>query len=247
MRRTTIEEGLDRCAGVADGARAGTDQFDAIKARAAAAAPGPWCWRGNVDCGDVWLGTYRPGLGLCHVMGHVPVERTENDRSFREYLEDLLDEQSRQAARDAYLRDAYGEPIRDDWLSFGVDGISVEARKLAVFEVAPTATDRDDPRVYRADVVGVRHPDAEFIAAARSDVDWLIGEVERLRGLVPTVEAVREWGACDTADDPNDPNSGGGVDPADDEGDAHRLAASWSSGRMCWRDVTYGPWRTDDV
>lgn len=52
---------------------------------------------------------------------------------------------------------------------------------LAVYEVAPTATSRDDKRVYRADIIGLRHPDAEFIANSRADVDFLLAEVDRLR------------------------------------------------------------------
>jgi hypothetical protein len=82
------------------------------------------------------------------------------------------------------------------------------------------------------------------VLAARA-VDELLANPEVLHALAEQAGAtVREWGACDLRDDPNDPTSGGGVDPADDEDDAHKGAASWSTGRVCWRDVTYGPWRT---
>jgi hypothetical protein len=61
----------------------------------------------------------------------------------------------------------------------------VKACEAPVYEVAPTATSRDDPRVYRADISGLRNADAEFIAASRQDVTDLLAEVRRLRALVP--------------------------------------------------------------
>jgi hypothetical protein len=67
---------------------------------------------------------------------------------------------------------------------FNEDGLMVDADTIARYTVAPNATSRQDPAVYRADITGFRHPDAEFIANSRADVDWLIGEVERLRALV---------------------------------------------------------------
>jgi hypothetical protein len=42
---------------------------------------------------------------------------------------------------------------------------------------------------YRADIVGVEHPDAEFIAHAREDVPALIAEVERLRRALAILDA----------------------------------------------------------
>lgn len=64
---------------------------------------------------------------------------------------------------------------------FAVDGLMHRADEFPIYEVCPTATSRKDRRVYRADIAGVRHPDAEFIAHSRADVEWLITEVERLR------------------------------------------------------------------
>ena len=58
----------------------------------------------------------------------------------------------------------------------------VRAMDHLIFEVAPDATSRDDPRVYRGDIVGIRHPDAAWIAAADpTTVGALIAEVRRLR------------------------------------------------------------------
>lgn len=62
--------------------------------------------------------------------------------------------------------------------------LMVKASQLPVYEVAPSATRRDDPRVYRADISGLRNADAEFIAASRQDVTDLLAEVRRLRAQV---------------------------------------------------------------
>jgi hypothetical protein len=77
---------------------------------------------------------------------------------------------------------------------FAVDGLMRNADSLVTYEVAPEATSRKDPRVYRADIAGIRHPDAEFIAASRADVDWLVAEVERLRA--ENDELAKPWGHC---------------------------------------------------
>ena len=63
-----------------------------------------------------------------------------------------------------WAHDAFGEPIREPRLQFMTDLMCVNAREHVAYEVAPQARSREDPNVYRADVVGIRHPDAEFIA-----------------------------------------------------------------------------------
>lgn len=62
------------------------------------------------------------------------------------------------------------------------------ASTMPVFEVAPTATERSDCRVYRGDLIGIRHPDAVAIAAAPDDIAALLAEVDRL------TEALQEAG-----------------------------------------------------
>lgn len=57
---------------------------------------------------------------------------------------------------------------------------ALDARELAVYEVAPQATERSDPKVYRADIIDIRHPDARFIAAAREAVPALIARIREL-------------------------------------------------------------------
>lgn len=64
-----------------------------------------------------------------------------------------------------------------------------DAAELAVFEVCRDATSPHDPRLYRHDIVGFRHADATFIAAARADVATLLAEVDRLSARLTTVTA----------------------------------------------------------
>jgi hypothetical protein len=122
-------------------ANAGGLDVGPIAARAAAATPGPWAWRGNTDT-----------------------------------------RQLRIDARGRTVMDFVRWGMRDGAPRFNVDMWMHRADELGVvYEVCRVATGRDDPRVYRADIVDVRHPDAEFIAHARADVDALLAEVERLR------------------------------------------------------------------
>jgi hypothetical protein len=58
--------------------------------------------------------------------------------------------------------------------------LMVGADALVEFEVCPEAETRDDPRVYRGDFIALRHPDAEFIAHARQDVDDLLAYIDHL-------------------------------------------------------------------
>lgn len=143
-----------------------------IEARDEAATPGPWMWRGNIDFGDPYLASRPPGRGVHEVMGHIPVERSENDYAIQSLLD--LTEEDEDAALHEYLYDGYGEFRTDQQLVFNVSGTLREARQLPVFEVCREATNRADSRVYRADVVGIRHPDAEFIAYSRRDVSDLV-------------------------------------------------------------------------
>ena len=52
-----------------------------------------------------------------------------------------------------------------------------KASDMVRFEVAPDATSRADPRVYRGDIIAIAHPDADFIAHARQDVEDLLAYI----------------------------------------------------------------------
>lgn len=174
-----------------------------IEARAAAAAPGPWMWRGNVDHDDPALSRWEPGHGRVEVLRHYPRERTANDRGARAYAEYLAesdywdeslrggaggyrsytDEEIAEKVQTEWVHDRFGEPHRESRMAFSdrENLFAQDARELAVFEVCPDATSRTDSRVYRADIVGIRHPDAQFIAGARQDVDDLLTMIATIR------------------------------------------------------------------
>lgn len=119
--------------------------IEAIRARRAAAARGPWHWSGNTDTQQLRLSNWIPGAGRCTVM------------DFARW--------GMQSARPRFI---------DEHV------LMVDGDTMATYEVAPFATRRDDPRVYRGDIVDIRHPDAQLIAHAPQDIDDLLAEVDRL-------------------------------------------------------------------
>lgn len=141
--------------------------LDAIKARRDAATPGPWGWFGNTDVHSMQLATRH--FGRLVVM------------SFRRW--------GMQSAQPTFATGRTWKTSPQSMFDFGHVGSMELASRLARYEVSPDAPDRTHPSVYRADLNGIKHPDAEFIAHARQDVDDLIAEVERLRALVHREEA----------------------------------------------------------
>lgn len=174
-------------------------ELAAIKARAEAATPGPWRWRGNTDFDDPRL-VGGPRFG--DVLGIIRRERQPEDREAKDYASYLrdcyvrdpnlndgkggdrpyTDEEIAERVEDEWLKDQWGETAYDDRLAFyGEPGpVYHYARDLSVYEVCPTATSRDDERVYRADIVGLRNPNAEFIAHSRADIDALLAHSDAL-------------------------------------------------------------------
>lgn len=76
---------------------------------------------------------------------------------------------------------------------FNTDMMMAPASDRPRYEVAPAAESRDDPRVYRADVSGIKHPDAEFIANAPADVAYLLAELRKAREALADAKAERGW------------------------------------------------------
>lgn len=74
-------------------------------------------------------------------------------------------------------------------LPIGSHTAMVKATEVPIFEVAPDATSREDRRVYRGDLIGLRHPDADFIAHSRRDVDYLVAQVDALEDALWTLYA----------------------------------------------------------
>ncbi|MGE0541246.1 MAG: hypothetical protein AB7R89_13820 [Dehalococcoidia bacterium] len=124
--------------------------IEAIRQRADAAMPGPWFWRGNVDV-HLRLAS-RAGRGGEHtVMDFVRAGMQEAVPRFN---------------RNGFM--------------YRADGRHRGGEDMPIFEVCPEATDRKHPRVYRGDIIGLRHPDAEFMACARQDIDDLLAYIAEL-------------------------------------------------------------------
>ncbi|SDX52653.1 hypothetical protein SAMN05216215_10128 [Saccharopolyspora shandongensis] len=154
-----------------------TDRLDEIKARAAAATPGPWGWFGNTDVRHIYLSTKYWG---------------------RQIVMDFA-RWGMQSARPRFADGRTFSHSPQSWHDFGSSGLMADADQIARFEVAPNAHSRKDPAVYRADISGIRNPDATFIEHSRADIDWLVAEVERLRAAIAAVRKLHqpdEYGNC---------------------------------------------------
>lgn len=151
---------------------------ESIAEHLARVTPGPWWWGGNTKFEDVDLST-RGKYGVTSVMRVLNVARTPDDPRL-EGLEDFTEEEAEEL-RQQFLIDEAGCPMTDRQISFAIDGCMVPAKDLAIYEVCPDATSRTDPRVYREDISGIRHPDAEFIAAAPQYVSYLLAELARAK------------------------------------------------------------------
>ena len=161
------------------------DELDAIRALDAEATRGPWAWRGNTDSpGSLRLAA--PGID---VLSTIPVERDPND-----VHPDLLDacggdEHAARKWQRHWAWDDAADCIRTDERLALVNPATFmyePADTLAVYEVAraqglPDDTPGDHPKVYRRDVVALRHPNARMLAEGRQAVTDLLAEVDRLR------------------------------------------------------------------
>lgn len=143
--------------------------IDEIRNRAAAATPGPWGWFGHAS-GGMYLATQR--WGRYYIMS---ARRQGMQGAQFEF-------------QDVNIIDPDGEwkvDRRDDEFRNGIR----KASDLAVFQVCPSATDANDPRVYRDDIIGFRSTNATFIANARQDVTDLLAYIDELEALLALQEA----------------------------------------------------------
>lgn len=147
---------------------------------------GPWWWGGNTDHhGDVGLHSRAPGYGVIDIM-RTCADHRDHDEIAAEWdrdgeLQDCI-------SRSDYIEHETDHPRR--YLAFiETEHMTVQhGRDLAIYEVArnqglPDDTPRDHPKVYRADVVGIRNPYAEFIAASPTLVADLLAVVDRIEAL----------------------------------------------------------------
>jgi hypothetical protein len=134
-------------------------RLEEIRERMNRATPGPWGWFGNTAVNHVYLATQRWGRHM--VM--------------------TFERWGMQSAQPAFYQRPDQDQVRQ---SIVTDSTFVKASDVPVYEVAPQARSKKDPAVYREDIVALRNADASFIAHSRADVEWLVGEVDRLQSLL---------------------------------------------------------------
>lgn len=136
---------------------------------------GPWMWSGNTKH-DVYLSTV--GNGRQHIIGattrHEHVTYTENydDIARTVRADDCYQVDCAHRSTDwnpddpTHARDTPTLAVRVHG-----DGYArlAPAYEIPVFEVARDVQDETDPRVYRHDIVGLRTPVAEYLAALDAD------------------------------------------------------------------------------
>jgi hypothetical protein len=185
--------------------------IEPIRARHAAATPGPYRWAGNTDYGDVRLAA----RGGSEVFALIDRERSVDDpqsRAYASYLSDIsevIDGRLRaltegEIAERVRAAIAYDEdeeqPPTYPAIAFYRPGFAYEhAVDHVTYEVTryqdlPEDTPRSHPRIYRADVVDVRNPNARFLRDSWEDVRRLLVEVDRQRAEVEQARA--EWDAA---------------------------------------------------
>jgi hypothetical protein len=172
--------------------------LDALEATARAAAelaPGPWFWRGNTDYEDPALSCIVPRLGRVEVLGHVPVDRVRDSFEARKYIEDLENCFGTLAEEDKerYLREwlwadeDYEVPNTDSRLSVtDARNVKQPVRDLVTYEVArhrglPDDTPRTHDGIHRGNIIDVRSPIAQHLAAASADT--VLALILRVRDL----------------------------------------------------------------
>lgn len=183
-------------------------QLKATATAAAAIVPGPWSWRGNTKFGDPELSGWVPGKGRTLVMAHTEVPRTRADTRFDDGVSTLTEiyEISRAEATERiiteWLHDGAGEIAKDTRATFNTsENMMAVARENVVFEVArnqclPDDTPATDPRIYRTEIVAVRNPLAEHLAAASAST--VLALIERLHAAESALALLQ--GSSDVTD-----------------------------------------------
>jgi hypothetical protein len=171
------------------------DALEATARAAAVMAPGPWFWRGNTDYEEPALSCIVPRLGRVEVLGHCPVDRVRDSFEAREYirgLEDCFGTLS-EDVKERYLREwlwadeDYEVANTDSRLTVTDErNVKQPVRDMVVYEVArhrglPDDTKRDHDGIHRGNIVDVRSPIAQHLAAASADT--VLALIARIRGL----------------------------------------------------------------
>ncbi|WP_232290227.1 hypothetical protein [Micromonospora sp. ATCC 39149] len=164
--------------------------LDAIRAREQAATPGPWGWRGHISQSVELRALHSGGLRIISTSRPEPCIGYTADEELV-----LLDNACK--ACTAYLTGGgigRGEDPKcekpenlDTVWTWHPDGFIRPINEWAKAEVLQWSQ-----HMYRDDVKGTTHPDAEFIAHARQDIPALLAEVDRLRAAQATAPGQAE-------------------------------------------------------
>lgn len=171
------------------------DALEATARAAAAIAPGDWFWRGNTDYEEPSLSCIVPALGRVEVLGHVAVDREAGSFEAREYIRRLEDSFGTlpEDVKEQYLREwlwadeDYEVPNTDSRLTVTDErNVKQPVRDLVVYEVArhrglPDDTPRTHEGIHRGNIVDVRSPIAQHLAAASPET--VVALIERIRDL----------------------------------------------------------------
>lgn len=161
-------------------------RLEEIRERMNATPSGPWWWGGHVDgFSDVSLRALDPQFGVVDVLRNTPEDIDEeiaeaewNNTDARDYM-----------GKEEYILWRTQNPKNYLAAMVPKDMFVEILKEKAVFEVArnrnlPDDTPRSHPKIYRDDVVDVRNPQAQFIAHSRADIEFLLGEIERLQKII---------------------------------------------------------------
>lgn len=182
------------------------DALEATARAAAAMAPGPWFWRGNTDHEEPALSCIVPRLGRVEVLGHCPVDRVRDSFEAREYMRNYRDcfmvtdeEAEEELERWLWADKDYEVPHTDSRLTVtDARNVKQPVRDLVVYEVArhrglPDDTKRDHDGIHRGNIVDVRSPIAQHLAAASADT--VLALIARIRDLEAQAHRVTETAA----------------------------------------------------
>lgn len=175
------------------------DALEATARSAAELAPGPWSWRGNTDYGEPYLSCMGPG-GRVEILDHVNVDRAADSFEAQKHLREFKDLFSLSTTEEDAVEHMeewlwadkdYEVPNTDSRLSVYNGNFKVPVRDLVVYDVArirglPEDTPRTHEGIHRGDIVGVRNPIAQHLAAASPET--VLALIARVRELEAQLE-----------------------------------------------------------
>jgi hypothetical protein len=176
------------------------NQLDEIRGREQAATPGPWGWRGHISQTVELRALHSGGLRIITTMHPEPCIGGTEDLGL------FLHNNPCSTCRKAFTSRNWDEPAQCEkpenlntvWVwqpGSGRGGACVPVNQYAKAEVLQWSG-----HMYRDDVKDTTHPDAEFIACARTDMRRLLDAIDAagpgVRAAVEAELAVADAESC---------------------------------------------------